>query len=205
MGNRRNVLIGTVSVIIILFASYFVYAKYKGKTSVDPAFKAYISAYTSGTISRESTIRIQLTSDAIKPNEANTAVSKKLFDFSPSIAGTAVWIDARTIEFRPSEKMKPGETYKATFYLGSVMNVSSRFSEFNFSISVIKQSFEVNVDGLRTPDNKNFAMAASVVLLTVLTVLNIVGLGVGKWLNNIGAIGTFVAAAGMTIRSASGR
>lgn len=44
-------------------------------------------------------------------------------------------------------------------------------------------------------DNKNFAMAASVVLLTVLTVLNIVGLGVGKWLNNIGAIGTFVAAA----------
>ncbi len=44
-------------------------------------------------------------------------------------------------------------------------------------------------------DNKNFAMAASVALLAFLTVLNIVGLGVGKWLNNVGAIGTFVAAA----------
>jgi amino acid transporter len=44
-------------------------------------------------------------------------------------------------------------------------------------------------------DNKNFAMAASLVLLALLTILNIVGLGVGKWLNNIGAIGTFVAAA----------
>jgi amino acid transporter len=44
-------------------------------------------------------------------------------------------------------------------------------------------------------DNKNFAMAASLVLLAVLTLLNIVGLGVGKWLNNVGAIGTFVAAA----------
>jgi len=44
-------------------------------------------------------------------------------------------------------------------------------------------------------DNKNFAMAASLVLLALLTVLNIVGLGVGKWLNNVGAIGTFVAAA----------
>jgi amino acid transporter len=44
-------------------------------------------------------------------------------------------------------------------------------------------------------DNKNFAMAASVALLLFLTVLNIVGLGVGKWLNNVGAIGTFVAAA----------
>ncbi len=58
-------------------------------------------------------------------------------------------------------------------------------------------------------DNKNFAMVASVVLLVVLTVLNIVGLGVGKWLNNIGAIGTFVAAAvliglGVTIWSRFG-
>jgi len=44
-------------------------------------------------------------------------------------------------------------------------------------------------------DSKNFAMAASFALLTFLTVLNIVGLGVGKWLNNIGAVGTFVAAA----------
>lgn len=44
-------------------------------------------------------------------------------------------------------------------------------------------------------DSKNFAMAASVALLAALTLLNIVGLGVGKWLNNLGAIGTFVAAA----------
>jgi amino acid transporter len=44
-------------------------------------------------------------------------------------------------------------------------------------------------------DSKNFAMVTSLVLLALLTVLNIVGLGVGKWLNNVGAIGTFVAAA----------
>jgi amino acid transporter len=44
-------------------------------------------------------------------------------------------------------------------------------------------------------DNKAFALAASLALLTLLTILNIVGLGVGKWINNLGAIGTFVAAA----------
>jgi len=43
-------------------------------------------------------------------------------------------------------------------------------------------------------DNKTFALTACVVLLAVLVVLNIVGLGVGKWINNIGGIGTFVAA-----------
>src|SRR2546421_1695221 len=44
-------------------------------------------------------------------------------------------------------------------------------------------------------DNKVFALATSTVLLAVLTWLNIVGLGVGKWINNLGAIGTGVAAA----------
>ena len=43
-------------------------------------------------------------------------------------------------------------------------------------------------------DNKTFALAASVVLLGLLVVLNVMGLGVGKWVNNLGGIGTFVAA-----------
>jgi glutamate:GABA antiporter len=44
-------------------------------------------------------------------------------------------------------------------------------------------------------DNKMFALSASIALLAILVVLNVIGLGVGKWINNVGAIGTFVAAA----------
>ena len=44
-------------------------------------------------------------------------------------------------------------------------------------------------------DNKIFALSASLILLVVLVVLNILGLGVGKWINNFGAIGTGIAAA----------
>src|SRR6266853_1621983 len=43
-------------------------------------------------------------------------------------------------------------------------------------------------------DNKSFTLTASLILLLLLVVLNIVGLGVGKWVNNLGGIGTFVAA-----------
>ena len=43
-------------------------------------------------------------------------------------------------------------------------------------------------------DNKTFALVASIVLLSLLVILNVMGLGVGKWVNNIGGIGTFVAA-----------
>jgi glutamate:GABA antiporter len=44
-------------------------------------------------------------------------------------------------------------------------------------------------------DNKSFALITSLALLALLTAFNIVGLGVGKWINNLGAIGTFIAAA----------
>ena len=44
-------------------------------------------------------------------------------------------------------------------------------------------------------DNKLFAASASLALLGLLTYFNVLGLGVGKWINNLGAIGTFVAAA----------
>src|ERR1700736_1895291 len=44
-------------------------------------------------------------------------------------------------------------------------------------------------------DNKIFALSASIILLTVLVVMNVIGLGVGKWINNVGAVGTFFAAA----------
>src|SRR3989454_9406318 len=42
-------------------------------------------------------------------------------------------------------------------------------------------------------DSKLFALTASVALLAILVVLNVVGLGVGKWINNVGALGTFIA------------
>lgn len=44
-------------------------------------------------------------------------------------------------------------------------------------------------------ESKIFALVTSLALLVLLTVLNIAGLGVGKWINNAGAIGTGIAAA----------
>jgi glutamate:GABA antiporter len=48
---------------------------------------------------------------------------------------------------------------------------------------------------LKLADNKLFASTTSLMLLALLTAINIVGLGVGKWINNAGAVGTFIAAA----------
>ncbi len=47
-------------------------------------------------------------------------------------------------------------------------------------------------------DNHAFALGASMVLLALLVVLNVVGLGVGKWVNNLGGIGTAITALTLT-------
>jgi len=44
-------------------------------------------------------------------------------------------------------------------------------------------------------DNRIFALSMASILLVIVVVLNVTGLGVGKWINNLGGIGTFVAAA----------
>ena len=48
-------------------------------------------------------------------------------------------------------------------------------------------------------DNKAFTVIVSLVLFVLLVLLNIRGLGVGKWVNNLGGIGTGIAAATLVI------
>lgn len=119
-----------------------------------PAFAMYVNAYTSGIISSESTIRIILTNEIDKPLEFGKPIEKTLFDFSPSIKGTAVWLDRRTIEFRPEKTLPSDKQYNATFYLSEVLDVPSDFKKFNFNFQTLKQSLEVFVDGMTTTDKK---------------------------------------------------
>lgn len=65
------------------------------------------------------------------------------------------------------------------------------------TVLLVFVGISVYVAGPRTrglADNPWFALGASMVLLALLVVLNVLGLGVGKWVNNLGGIGTAVTA-----------
>jgi amino acid transporter len=53
--------------------------------------------------------------------------------------------------------------------------------------------FAAGPNAVGLANNQIFTLATALVLLVLLAALNIVGLGVGKWVNNIGGIGTAVA------------
>lgn len=122
--------------------------KQKKIPQADTKFIPYISAYTSGTISSASTIKIRLTEPSPAFAGDHKPAAEELFLFSPSLKGEAVWIDKQTIEFKPQELMKPNQVYSATFFLGKVRQVESEFAEFVFGFRIMKLSYEVLTEGL---------------------------------------------------------
>ncbi|MBA2612757.1 MAG: hypothetical protein H0U95_12345 [Bacteroidetes bacterium] len=149
---------------------------------INPAFGKYISGYTSGMVSRKSTIRIELSHSvnedqtitaSIKPGitalSTTTALDtvlrglqlpdstllKDAFTFEPKIKGRAVWISDKVIEFIPSEILPANQFYNVDFKLKEVAKVEDGLENFSFQLSTFPQNIFVTVDGLRSYDDYN--------------------------------------------------
>ncbi len=107
---------------------------------IDPGFTNYVSGFSSGILSSNSSIRIRFVEKAGEGQEGNEA-SKNLFKFQPNIKGDAIWVDANTLEFKPDKPLKSGEKYTCSLVLSKIVDVPEEYSTFQFSFSVIKQSF----------------------------------------------------------------
>lgn len=115
---------------------------------IDPAFEAYISDYTAGVVSAESSFQIRFTREVVDSVAMGKMTEEDLFRFSPSVKGTAYWKDTRTVEFLPENKLESGKTYQVKFALEEVMNVSDEFSTFGFAVLTMEQNYDVKIDGL---------------------------------------------------------
>ena len=146
----RKGLIGVSLSLILLALAIFFIVRHRQKPGIDPEFSKYIESYTTGVISKESTIRIRLAGGVETSHVQNEPLSDNIFDFSPSIKGKAYWIDARTIEFRPDGKLDPDKSYTAEFKLNKIIRVSDRFEHFKFGFQTIKPDFTVSFTGLQT-------------------------------------------------------
>ena len=151
--NKRIVLV--FSFLFIATASLISCKKNLKWIDVDPAYSKYVEAYTTGIISKTSSIRIQLATDASTTHTVGQPVKEKLFELNPSVKGAATWLDARTIEFKPEKNLSPDQLYEVNFMLGKVTKVPAKFDEFKFSMQTIKPAFKVMQYGLRSTGEKD--------------------------------------------------
>lgn len=137
----------------IVIAGIFYFNPSKGKKSqatfINPAFGEYISSYTAGVVSSGSTIRIGFTSDVADSANVGNNTSVKLFSFSPGIDGETVWLDRRTVEFRPGNRLLSGQVYEVSFLLSKLLlDLPSNLKTFEYTFQVIPQNFEVSIENI---------------------------------------------------------
>ena len=146
-----KVIVICVLVIVAAVAGFFLLRK--NKKQDNSLYAKYIDAYTSGTISKKSPIRVHLTNSTKNIADLGQADEREIFDFSPNIKGKTYWIDAQTIEFRPDEDLKAGEEYNATLNLENVFPVEKGLEEFEFDFKVITPGISFSENGLISQNN----------------------------------------------------
>lgn len=147
----------TYHAIIVLWIGFILSSACTENQSVqnEQAYETIISAHTSGAISRESTIKIRFADDMADSARIDQSLDASIFSFEPSLNGTALWTDSRTLEFRPSVWLSAGQRYNARVTLEDLPGVPAGLSMFTFEFSTIAQSFDVRLDGLQAPDRED--------------------------------------------------
>lgn len=152
---NRTVWITAIGVVFVIAAAIFIWRYYGGiqSNAHHKAFSTYVSGYTGGIISKNSPIRVQLATETNSVQTIGEPDSRKLFRFSPQVKGEVIWLDARTVEFRPANSLDPGKQYQVAFDLKQVVDIPQELSSFNFDFKVIEPSFQIEIDGLKSQNN----------------------------------------------------
>ena len=142
-------------IVAILFSLFSCQQQTPQPPTIDPGFTSYIAAFTAGHLSRQDGIRIRLTEAFPDQVDMSEPIDGRLFEISPSLKGSAYWIDEQTIEFRPDEDMKSGTTYKVDFALEKIMDVPGNLKTFSFEFQTIVQNFDVSLESQQTYEPGN--------------------------------------------------
>lgn len=142
-------------------------------------FKEYITSFSSGLISSNSDIRVQLAFNKSdwKPNQQ---LDDNLFDISPSVSGKVVALSNNTIAFIPEKKLDQDTEYQISLKLSELINTPKELAVFNFTVKTFKQDFIVTTQDLqsyskdwqylngtiKTADNLSFEDAKKLILCT---------------------------------------
>ncbi|RME24137.1 MAG: hypothetical protein D6806_10090, partial [Deltaproteobacteria bacterium] len=139
-----------LTVVLMAFAG----CKQKEKRAADagavpPSVQGVIQAFTSGEISRASSIKVVFTTPVVGADVVGTQLENNPFEFEPPVDGTAYWTGRGLLEFKPARPLPSGAGYKARLDLGK-LGLKGLSGELAFSFSVMPQTFSLNVSGLES-------------------------------------------------------
>jgi alpha-2-macroglobulin len=136
---------------IVVFSGAMLFLAHKSKSErslvrVDPAFREYVQAFTSGLVSTRCVIKVRLTDDFADTASLNTRVTASYFKFTPAVNGKTYWSDGRTLEFLPDDALPQDQVYTVEFYLSRILTVPDSLKTMVFQFHTMSQELSVAVD-----------------------------------------------------------
>jgi hypothetical protein len=125
-----------------------------GRLAYNPAFDAYLSAFTSGEIARRSPVQIRFAYDLIPADQVGAGLDAEVFRFRPEIRGKARWADTRTLVFEPEAPLPSGQRYTGELDVRAVApEIPRDLSTFYFQFATRPQSARVELTRTRSFGN----------------------------------------------------
>jgi alpha-2-macroglobulin len=155
MKKKWIILLGALALaVVITFVLFFVGKGSKSSPKARKDYSSYISAYTSGTVSVKSTVQVVFASNVASYDMFGQPADKKIMAIKPSLNGSLVWVDERTLEFTPEGDFAQDKEYKVRVALSRLFQqIPKEYEEFEFTFRTIKQHIEVRVIGLEFYDD----------------------------------------------------
>ncbi|MFH2140920.1 MAG: MG2 domain-containing protein, partial [Bacteroidota bacterium] len=156
MKNRKILFIVIIAVLLTTIVLGIILGKGKKEINSDnPEFYKYVTAYTSGVVSKKSTIKIKISDELAQQIDFEKVDNNSLFKISPSVDGEVIWADNQTVEFKPDKDLESNTEYNAEFRLDELSkDIPEELSKFCFNFRTIKQNFEVKIEEQKTIDKK---------------------------------------------------
>jgi alpha-2-macroglobulin len=152
-----------VFTLVLMTIIYSCGSKHAKIVSVDPKFRNYVAAYSSGMQSRAQEIRIELQElvDSVLLEKHGDAYFKnpkflsELVQISPSTPGKVRWKNERVLEFVPDKPLPSSTLFTISVDLEKIVQVESGYETFVFQVATYEQKMDMKGAITNTLDNYN--------------------------------------------------
>jgi len=123
-----------------------------GTHSTEYRWSDYIALHSQGYVSRKSNINIAFFSPVVDANTVGHS-ARDFIEIKPAIDGEIVFISPREIEIQPSRSLPSGQEYQIRLNTEGLQGFPKQLDHYRFNVSVIKQAFEMIIDGLTAAES----------------------------------------------------
>ena len=111
----------------------------------------YVSAFTSGDISRNETIRVRFSQPAVSSDQVGKPAPTRTAVVSPSLDADLIWEDEFTLAIKPKKPLKSEKNYKAKVDLGRIFPDTEDELLFQFRARPLDIAVETRAMQYETP------------------------------------------------------